>query len=307
MNPALKKLGYDERDRVVIIHADDIGMCQATLPALADLLDAGLISSAATMVPCAWFPEVAAFCRGNRDVDMGVHLTLTCEYHSYRWGPISTRDPASGLMDDDGYFHFSPDGVDAHATPEAAAREFVAQLERAQVAGIDVTHVDNHQLSAFRPKFLNAYSGLAVATRLPLLFLRLDAAGWQALAQALGLALDWETACNLAETGHELEAQGMPVLDHATTLPLDRPEDRVDQARHLFGQLPAGLTHFVLHPSVDTPELRAITPDWPRRVADYGAFSSRELREYVQQSGVQIIGYRELRELLRESGKEVGE
>ena len=35
MNPALKQLGFDARDRVLIIHADDIGMCQATLPAIA--------------------------------------------------------------------------------------------------------------------------------------------------------------------------------------------------------------------------------------------------------------------------------
>lgn len=306
MNPGLERLGYGVRDRVVIIHADDIGMCQATLPALADLLDAGLISSAATMVPCAWFPEVAAFCRGNRDVDMGVHLTLTCEYHSYRWGPISTRDPDSGLIDEDGYFHFSPDGVYAHATPWAAAHEFVTQLERALAVGIDVTHVDNHQLSAFHPRLLNAYTDLATDTRLPLLFLRLDAAGWQALAQAVGLTFDWETARNLEEMVRGLQAKGMPVADHATMLPLDRPEDRVDQAKHVFGGLSTGLTHFVLHPAVDTPELRAITPDWPSRVADYEAFTSRELREYVLQSGVQIIGYREMRELIRDRGKGVG-
>ena len=305
MNPALKELGYDERDRVVIIHADDIGMCQATLPALTDLLDAGLMSSAAAMVPCAWFPEVAAFCRGNRDVDMGVHLTLTCEYHGYRWGPVSTRDPASGLMDEDGYFHFGPDGVNAHAEPEAAARELAAQLDRAGRAGLDVTHIDNHQISAFHPRFLDAYTGLAMQARLPLLFLRLDVAGWQALAQAVGLAFNRETASHLADAAHALEAKGMPVADFATMLPLDKPEDRVDQARWMFEELPAGLTHFVLHPAVDTPELRAIAPDWPSRVADYEAFTSRELREFVRRLGIQILGYRELKELVRDRGKGV--
>jgi predicted glycoside hydrolase/deacetylase ChbG (UPF0249 family) len=52
MNAALKKLGFDARDRVLIIHADDIGMCQATLPAIADLFEFGLVSSAAVMAPC---------------------------------------------------------------------------------------------------------------------------------------------------------------------------------------------------------------------------------------------------------------
>jgi hypothetical protein len=42
MNRVLEQLGYGPDDRVVIVHADDIGMCQATLPAFAGLLEAGL-------------------------------------------------------------------------------------------------------------------------------------------------------------------------------------------------------------------------------------------------------------------------
>ena len=48
-NPVLRKLGFADDDRVVIIHADDIGMCQATLAAFADLVDFGLVSSGATI------------------------------------------------------------------------------------------------------------------------------------------------------------------------------------------------------------------------------------------------------------------
>ncbi len=301
MNPFLRHLGYDERDRVVIVHADDIGMCQATLPALAGLLDAGLMSSAATMVPCPWFPAVAAFCRAHPTVDMGVHLTLTCEYRGYRWGPISTRDPAAGLLDAEGYLPFGPDELHARLRPEPAARELAAQAERAHAAGIDVTHIDTHQATVFHPGLLGAYTGYALQARLPLLLLRLEAAGWRALARSLGLAMGDEAACLLAEAVAGLEAQGVPLIDHVFMLPLDRPEERVAQARQAFGALPAGLTHFVLHPARDTPELRAITPDWPSRVADYQAFTSRELKDYVQRSGVQVLGYRRLREWLRET------
>ena len=231
MNPALKKLGYDKHDRVVIIHADDVGMCQATLPALTDLWDAGLISSAATMVPCSWFPEVAAFCRAHGDVDMGVHLTLTCEYRSYRWGPISTRQPASGLLDEEGYFYFDNDGVQTHAATKAVASEMAAQVARARAAGVDVTHIDTHQLSAYHRKFLPAYTGLAVEHSLPLMLLRLDADRWQALGRSLGYLdlIDLETARLLEQAGHDLEALGVPLFDHITGLPLDRPKDRVAQ------------------------------------------------------------------------------
>ncbi|KPV41583.1 hypothetical protein SE17_44575, partial [Kouleothrix aurantiaca] len=64
-NPALERMGYAPDDRLLIFHADDIGMCQSTLPALANMLEFGLVSSAATMVPCPWFPAAAEFCRAH--------------------------------------------------------------------------------------------------------------------------------------------------------------------------------------------------------------------------------------------------
>ena len=94
-NTFLRQLGFDKNDRVVIIHADDVGMCQANVTAFADLFESGSISSGAAMVPCPWFLQVAAYCSQNPKVDMGVHLTLTSEWNTYRWRPISTCDPST--------------------------------------------------------------------------------------------------------------------------------------------------------------------------------------------------------------------
>src|SRR5215216_6529923 len=104
-NPFLKKLSYSATDRLVIIHTDDIGMCHASVQAFRDLWSFGTITSGATMVPCPWFPAVAQMCRENPEIDMGVHATLNAEWESYRWGPISTRESGSGLMDEAGYLH----------------------------------------------------------------------------------------------------------------------------------------------------------------------------------------------------------
>ena len=49
------------------------------------------------MMPCPWAPAAAELCRSNPGMDMGVHATLTAEWDLYRWGPLSTRDPGSGL------------------------------------------------------------------------------------------------------------------------------------------------------------------------------------------------------------------
>ena len=89
----------------MVVHADDIGMCHSTLPAIDELMAFGLVTSASAMVPCPWFLEVVAWHQRNPQFDLGIHLTLTSEWERYRWGPISTRAVASGLLDDQGYFH----------------------------------------------------------------------------------------------------------------------------------------------------------------------------------------------------------
>jgi predicted glycoside hydrolase/deacetylase ChbG (UPF0249 family) len=294
-NPVLRELGFAHDDRVVIIHADDIGMCQATVSAFADLVDFGLISSGAAMVPCPWFPQAAAYWGQHRAVDLGVHLTLTSEWDGYRWGPISTRDPASGLIDEEGYFYRRSELVREHSDAAAVQRELQAQVERALAAGVDVTHVDTHMGTVAQVDFIPAYVQLALQHRLPMLILRLDEAGWR------DMGMDAETAALAVQLVHQLEAQGLPLLDHLVGLPLDRPEDRVGLAKETFDALAPGLTHLIIHPARDTPELRAIAPDWPSRVADYEAFTSRELRDYVRDCGVRVIGYRALRELMRSS------
>jgi predicted glycoside hydrolase/deacetylase ChbG (UPF0249 family) len=293
-NPVLKELGFAPDDRVVILHADDVGMCQSSLTAFAELVDVGLVSSGAVMVPCPWFPSVAAYCRATPGVDLGVHLTLTSEWDSYRWGPISTRDPASGLLDDEGYLHRRSEGVQTHGDAAAVQREMEAQVARALATGLDVTHLDTHMGAVAHAKFVAGYVQLALQLRLPAMIPRLDEAGWRAFG------MDGEMAALAARFVAELEAQGMPLIDHLASLPLEEdPGDRLALARQELDALPPGLTHFIIHPAADTPELRAITRSWRSRVADYEVFRRPEMKTWVREEGVHVVGYRALRRLLR--------
>lgn len=294
MNPFLKKLGFSADDRVVIVHADDIGAYQASLPAIDDLFEAGLVSSCSTMVPCPWFPAVAAWARRRPEADIGVHATLTAEYVLYRWGPLSTRDPASGLLDDDGYFHRTTAAVQAAADPAAAAIELRAQLDRALAAGIDVTHIDSHMGASFSPALLPGYMEAGAAARVPCFMPRADS------ASGMGNALAGAWAEQLAAFQRDVEERGLPLFDYITMMPLHHHEERIGVAKALFASLPAGLSYLILHPAIDTPELRALTPeDWRARVADYEAFTNAELRAYVRDRGVQVIGWRTVRDAMR--------
>jgi hypothetical protein len=226
---------------------------------------------------------------------LGVHVTLNSEWDAYRWGPLSTRDPASGLIDDEGYLHRRQPAVFENADPTAVQAEIQAQVERALAAGIDVTHMDTHMGTVAHPRFIPAYAQLALQHRLPPMIPRMDQTGYQALG------MDSQTAAFAVQFAASLEAQGVPLLDHLAFLHLDQPLDRIGQAKATLQAVSPGVTHFVIHPCIDTPEIRAITPDWPSRVADYQAFTSEELRKFVKNSGIQVIGYRPLRDLMRKS------
>ena len=296
MNSFLKKLGLAEDTRAVIIHTDDIGMCHASVQAFKDLWAFGTITSGAVMVPCPWFPAVAQMCRENPAIDMGVHATLNAEWESYRWGPVSTRDPESGLLDADGYFNQWHQAVYDNARPEAVENEVNAQVERALAAGIDVTHVDSHMGTIMNPKFIQSYIQAAASRLLPSMLPRLDAQGMD----LMGLSVEEK---NLYEPMmQQFEKMGIPVVDGIFGLPLDQPDpDRqMEIAKDLLGKLPIGITHFIFHPSIDTAELRSIAPDWESRVANYNTFMSDELKKFIGAEDIQLIGYRAVREAMRQ-------
>jgi predicted glycoside hydrolase/deacetylase ChbG (UPF0249 family) len=260
-----------------------------------DLWAFGTITSGAVMVPCPWFPSVAQMCRENPAIDMGVHATLNAEWEAYRWGPVSTRDPASGLLDAEGYFHQWHQAVYDNAKPEAVEVEVNAQIERALAAGIDVTHVDSHMGTIMSPLFIQFYIQAAVSQQLPSMLPRLDAKG----VEIMGLS---EAERNAYEPIMQmLLDSGILMLEGILSMPLDEPDPdkQMEIAKRQLGDLPVGITHFVLHPSIDSAELRSICPDWESRVANYTTFMSDELKKFIESQDIKLIGYRPLRDAIR--------
>ncbi|GGR18776.1 polysaccharide deacetylase family protein [Deinococcus ruber] len=294
-NPALQQLGYSKTDRVVIFHADDLGMCESTLGAYTDLLEVGLLSSASIMMPCAWAPAAAELVRQHPQADIGVHLTLTSEWDTYRWGPLGSRDPANGLTDQQGYFHSSVAALHAHADAGAVMQELGLQLERAQAWGLNLSHIDAHMGAVAHPKYLPGSIELAARAGVVTMFPRMDVGAWRAQG------FDLTGALAAAAFGTYLETRGLPLVDHLVSLPHDVGGDHAALTRQMLAELPPGLTHFILHPAKDTPELRAITSGWAGRVANYEAFCNRALLDDVRRSGVQVISYRDLQTLLPRS------
>lgn len=292
INPAQRALGYGPHDRVVIFHADDLGMGQATISAYHDLLEVGLLSSAAVMMPCAWASAAAKAVQAHPDADVGVHLTVTSEWDTCRWGPL-TAEP--NLQDAAGYFYKRVQDVWKNADPDAVKHEAEAQLQRAQALGLEVTHMDAHMGAVAHPKYAQAIVPVALSHGVPLMLPRFDSASWQ----ATGLSAD--QAAQLMNLAAELEERGMPIVDHVRMLPLDHADNHEAATLQILRELPPGITHFILHPAQDTPELRATAHDWAARVANYRAFTNPALRQAVENLGIQVIGYCPLQQLWQQA------
>ena len=97
----------------------------------------------------------------------------------------------------------------------------------------------------------------------------------------------------------QLMKMAVPMLDGLIFLPLSQPKGQMQIAKELLSNLPVGITHFVLHPSIDTAELRSIAPDWESRVSNYNTFMSDELKKFIEAEDIKLIGYRQIREAMR--------
>ena len=273
-----ERLGYGPEDRLLIVNCDDLGSSHAANVGVYEALREGSATSATLMVPCPWAREAAARHRGE---DVGVHLTLNAEWDRYRWGPITH---APSLVDGDGGFPRTVEEVWEHADLEEVRRELRTQVERAILWGFDVTHLDSHMGTLqLRPEFFDVYLELAVEFEVPL---RLAGASAERITGFPFRRL-------AAEEGVVFPDHFLHVAGQGTRRVLERA----------LADLRPGVTEVYAHPAIDTPELRALAPDWPARVDDHDLLArDHDLPAMAERLGVRFIGWRALRRLQRAGG-----
>lgn len=293
MSAAASALGLQAGARAVILHVDDVGMCHGANAAFLELFRSGAVDTGSVMVPCPWFPEIAAAARQDTALDLGVHLTLTSEWEGYRWRAISTSSRASGLVDDDGYLPRRCRMLRAHVVPEAAETEMRAQIDRALAAGIDATHLDTHMGAALLPELLAITLRLGREYRLPVLLPR-DLGSY---LERLDLGpVDPEL---YAAAIAELEAIGAPIVDHFRMTPGVPSGEAPAAYQTLLTTLPPGLTFFALHCNI-AGDIEAIVParaHW--RTDEHRLFAGGQPQRWLQEQGIVRVGCRQLRDRYR--------
>ena len=282
-------LGHPENARLVILHQDDAGMCQGANAAFVELSRGGGITCGSAMVPCPWFPGLAAAVTGL-DVDLGIHLTLTSEWPEYRWGPVSAAGQA--LTDGFGYFPRTVPELRARLNVAAAEAELRAQIERALAMGLRPTHLDTHMGACLVPELREVYLGLGRDYRLPVLLPR--AFDTYSGVMDLGrVGLNDES-----DYGRMLAATGQPQIDHFRMTPEVPTTEAVAAYRTLLTTTVPGVT-FVALQCTAPGDIEAIAParaHW--RTDAYRLFRSGTAHRWMTAAGIVPIGMRAVKALL---------
>lgn len=225
------------------------------------------------MMPCAWTHHAALIFGQRPEIDIGIHLTLTSEWDAVKWRPLTD---AKTLVDETGTFlplltpgedGTRPNLLESDWSIDEVSREFSAQIELGVAMFPHASHISSHMTRHFKdfdPRLEELVTDLC--TR-------------------FGLKDD--------PFGHGLRRiEGYPKVPC-------RAEARIPAFVSELASLPSGTYIFIDHPAVDTPELAAtghlgyedVAPD---RVACLQTLTSSALKEQVEQSGIQLISYRDL-------------
>ena len=273
-------LGYREDARLLIVNADDFGMCHSNNSAIMQALTEGIVSSTSLMALCPWAPQAMELLRAHPEVSFGVHLTLVSEFGPYRWGPVASKRDVPSLLDETGCFPLHeqiPELIDRMALDEVE-REYRAQIERVLAAKLQPDHLDWHCIP--------------------------DGGRDDIFALTVELAREY----GLAVRGHgrtyadQLQARSLPVNDHEVldSYGMSTIDKGAQYARKLR-ELPPGLNEWAVHPGLGTPEAQAIEPGtWQVRRSDFDFVISRAARTILDEEGIVLLDYGALQRIWKE-------
>jgi predicted glycoside hydrolase/deacetylase ChbG (UPF0249 family) len=268
-------LGHPDEAKLVVLSCDDLGAFHASNEGVLQAMRTGVATCASLMVPAPWARHAVQHMQPGDDI--GVHLTLVSEHPEYRWGPLTY---APSLQSGDGGFPSTLDDLWEHADSEEVLRECQAQVERALLWGVDVTHLAPHLTSiTLRPEFFDVYLELAAEYRLPI---RLP------------------SSISLNEAGFDFRGLAR---DEGVLFPDHFDHDWSSGSRHRvldsINKLQSGVTEIHVQPVIDSPEVRALGDVCLGWIDDLALITGSEVRHALAAAGATLIGYRQIRDAMR--------
>ena len=279
-----EKLGFDKDAKLLIVHADDAGMCNSENLATEDALISGAVSSTSIMMPCPWADDFIAWALKHPEADIGIHLTLTAEWEYYRWKGVLPSDQIPTLLDKEGYFPRTAQELVNQADLKEVEAELRAQIDRAIELGLKPSHLDSHMATTLQtPELIRLFLKLGKEYRIPNMLSRYMANKYHLL--------------------QDDKYKDMLFIDNLSFLRGLSPDKWDTEYRKIFKEMKPGLNQLILHAAFDNLELQSITVNhteansvWRQR--DYNFVKSRLFRSMLKEYDIHVITWREVQKVL---------
>ena len=303
-----EKLGYEKDAKLLIIHADDIGIAHSINIASFDAYKNNAINSGAAMIPSPWIREVAEFHKEYPKYDIGVHLTLTAEWKNYKWGGISSSNEIPSLLNEYNEFYDNTSDVNINANPEEVRKELQAQIDYARSLGINPSHIDSHMGAIAVNKDLwrvyievghkNKLVSMATKSRVLNLFDE-DFPVPDYIVPVNDIYMLYPEA----DRTFIENAAGEDIANTLIVNDVYKYDDFFNLYTSKVKSLTPGLNVFLLHLGYDNEELRAVTVDHPEygslwRQLDFDVFNSDEFKKVLKDNDIKLVTWGEIRNVI---------
>jgi predicted glycoside hydrolase/deacetylase ChbG (UPF0249 family) len=285
MNTA-ERLGFSKDSKLLIIHADDAGLAYSENQATIQSLKFGMVNSYSMMVPCPFFSEIADFAIRNPHFDHGIHLTLTCEWETYKFGPVLPISDVPSLVHDKGHFFKKREDLQKNANPKDVEKELKAQIEKALAAGLEPTHLDSHMYSVGAdPEFFHIYKKLGTSYDLPVL-----------ISDQLLTMVGLDPVKNIEKNDFLVDQTYVAEYKFYESGKL------ASYYSSVLENLTNGINLLLIHPAFDDEEMKNVTVDHPNfgsewRQIDFDFFTNPRNKSKLNELNIELITWKDIKEL----------
>jgi predicted glycoside hydrolase/deacetylase ChbG (UPF0249 family) len=279
-----EKLGHSANDKLLIIHADDLGLARSVNKATFDALEKGGVNSASIMANCKHLNEVKKYAENKPGIDFGVHLTVTNEWKNYRWKSIMPIKESQSLVNEVGEFHVGIKKFVLRADPGELKKELQAQINKIKKLGIKPTHIDSHEGALFFKKdHFRVYLEVGEKNKLPVFVPK---------------GVDAHFNKSFPKPKNVVVIKNLYMARKGL-----KRSDWMAFYLNTIKRLKPGLSQLIVHLGYDDNEMKEISVNHPDygakwRYLDYDAVTSVDFRSALVKNNVKLVSWGEIKKVL---------
>ena len=274
----------------LIINSDDFGRHDLINRAVEKAVHEGCLKSATIMAGGRAFDDAVEIAKNNPELGVGIHFTLANGF------PVLPPEKIPSLVAADGIFYenyivFLKNYLKGKISREEIKMELVAQLEKVQNAGINLTHFDSHQHLHHIPGIIEICLELAKAAKIPAMRVsgtKIFDGAVESIGQFIG-RLGLGSLAKLAES--KAHKNGLKTPEHFSGIVAGESvtEDFIEK---LLDKMEDGTTEVMLHPGTDNKILQEYC-EWEHDFeAELAAVTSPKILKLLEEKNITVVNFK---------------